>query len=170
MASFSKTFDFNLRRDHQKNFLWASRLWVGRRKEPILGYVPKSDEKKNSGGKGLNIIMLWIFVCISISFMRMLIYPYKVTKYHYETTVSRNITLSCMTTLQLVLHNTSCGWILSYLEIWQRWWRLMTAQTASSFWEDWSDLIDRQLKVCLLTPDLRSFSYNPFANLPSIYY
>ena len=55
MASFSKTFDFNLRRDHQKNFLWASRLWVGRRKEPILGYVPKKDEKKNSGGKGLGL-------------------------------------------------------------------------------------------------------------------
>ena len=53
MASFSKTFDFNFRRDHQKNFLWASRLWVGRRKELILGYVPKNDEKKNSGGKGL---------------------------------------------------------------------------------------------------------------------
>ena len=53
MASFSKTFDFNFRRDHQKNFLWASRLWVGRRKEPIVGYVPKNDEKKNSGGKGL---------------------------------------------------------------------------------------------------------------------
>ena len=53
MASFSKTFDFNLRREHQKNFLWASRLWVGRRKEPILGYVSKNDEKKNSGGKGL---------------------------------------------------------------------------------------------------------------------
>ena len=30
----------------------VSRLWVGRRKEPILGYVPKNDEKKNSGGKG----------------------------------------------------------------------------------------------------------------------
>ena len=53
MASLSKTFDFNLRRDHQKNFLWASRLWVSRRKEPILGYFPKNDEKKNSGGKGL---------------------------------------------------------------------------------------------------------------------
>ena len=37
----------------KKNFLWASRLWVGRRKEPILGYVPKNDEKKNSGGTGL---------------------------------------------------------------------------------------------------------------------
>ena len=56
MASFSKTFDFNLRRDHQKNFLWASRLWVGRRKEPILGYVPKNEEKKNSGGEGLTLV------------------------------------------------------------------------------------------------------------------
>ena len=43
-----------LRRDHQKNFLWAPRLWVGGRKEPILGYVPITDEKKNSGSKGLN--------------------------------------------------------------------------------------------------------------------
>ena len=32
----------------RKNFLWGSRLWVGRRKEPILGYVQKNDEKKNS--------------------------------------------------------------------------------------------------------------------------
>ena len=37
----------------KKNFLWASRLWVGRRKEPILGYVPKNYEKKNSVHKGL---------------------------------------------------------------------------------------------------------------------
>ena len=36
-----------------KNFLWASRLWVGRRKEPILDYVPKNYEKKNSVHKGL---------------------------------------------------------------------------------------------------------------------
>ena len=36
-----------------KNFLWASRLQVGRRKEPILGYVPKNDEKKNLVHKGL---------------------------------------------------------------------------------------------------------------------
>ena len=55
MVTFTKNFDFNLRRDRQKNFLWASRLWVGRRKEPILGYVPKKDEKKNSGGKGLMV-------------------------------------------------------------------------------------------------------------------
>ena len=30
------------------------RLWVCRRKEPILGYVPKNDEKKNLVYKGLN--------------------------------------------------------------------------------------------------------------------
>ena len=48
-----QNFNSILRRDHQKNFLWASRLWVGRRKEPILGYVPKNDEKKNSVHKGL---------------------------------------------------------------------------------------------------------------------
>ena len=50
---YCQNFNFEIRRDHQKNFLWASRLWVGRRKEPILGYVPKNDEKKNSGCKGL---------------------------------------------------------------------------------------------------------------------
>ena len=31
---------------------WASRLWIGRRKELILGYVSKN-YKKNSGTKGL---------------------------------------------------------------------------------------------------------------------
>ena len=46
-----------LRRDHQKNFLWASRLWVGRQKEPILGYVPKNDEKNNSVHKGLKALI-----------------------------------------------------------------------------------------------------------------
>ena len=45
-------FYFNSRRDHQKNFLWASRLWVGRRKETILSYFPENDEKKNSEWKG----------------------------------------------------------------------------------------------------------------------
>ena len=50
---FHQNFNSILRRDHQKNFLWALRLWVGRRKEPILGYVPKNDEKKNSVHKGL---------------------------------------------------------------------------------------------------------------------
>ena len=44
---------FKKNRDHKKNFLWASQLWVGRRKEPILGYVPKNNENENSGSNGL---------------------------------------------------------------------------------------------------------------------
>ena len=54
MASFSKTFYLNLRRDHQKNSYERreSRLWVGRQKEPILGYVPKNDKKKIQEVKG----------------------------------------------------------------------------------------------------------------------
>ena len=31
---------------------------IGRRKEPILFYIPKYDEKKNSGSKGLSILGL----------------------------------------------------------------------------------------------------------------
>ena len=52
-----QNFDLNLKRDHQKNFLRASRLWVGRRKEPILGYVPKNCERKNSGSNGLTALL-----------------------------------------------------------------------------------------------------------------
>ena len=36
----------------EKKFLWALRLWVGRRKEPILSYVPKNDEKRIHAFKG----------------------------------------------------------------------------------------------------------------------
>ena len=55
--------DFNLRRDLQKKILWASRLWVGRRKELILGYVQKkNDEKNNSGWKGLKKMRIYKFV------------------------------------------------------------------------------------------------------------
>ena len=43
-----------LLQNSSNNFPWASRLWVGRRKEPILVYVPKNDEKKNLVHKGLN--------------------------------------------------------------------------------------------------------------------
>ena len=32
------------------------------RKEPILGYVPKNDEKNNSGGKGLKKVRIYKFV------------------------------------------------------------------------------------------------------------
>ena len=34
---------FFKKRDKEKNFLWAPRLWVGRRWEPILGYISKFD-------------------------------------------------------------------------------------------------------------------------------
>ena len=47
MCPFSPKFQFYFKKGSSKNFLWASRLWVGRRKEPILGYVPKNDEKNN---------------------------------------------------------------------------------------------------------------------------
>ena len=46
---FHRNINSILRRDHQKNFLWASRLWVGRQKAHILGYVPKNDKKKEFG-------------------------------------------------------------------------------------------------------------------------
>ena len=45
-VTYCQNFDSKIRRAHQKNFLWASRLWVGRRKEPILDYVQKNDKKK----------------------------------------------------------------------------------------------------------------------------
>ena len=48
---------FTIRRDHRKKFLWAPRLWVGRRKEAILGYITKIDGKQNSDGKWL--INIW---------------------------------------------------------------------------------------------------------------
>ena len=38
----------------RKNFLWAPRLWVGRRWEPILGYISKNDGIKVSGINGFN--------------------------------------------------------------------------------------------------------------------
>ena len=50
---------FNFRRDHQKNFLRGSRLWVGRRKEPIIGYVTKNEENKNWGSRGLKPIIIY---------------------------------------------------------------------------------------------------------------
>ena len=45
----SQNLQFNLRRDPRINILWASRLWVCRRQEPILGYITKTYEEKNSG-------------------------------------------------------------------------------------------------------------------------
>ena len=60
-VTFCQIFDFIIRRDHKKKFLWASRLWVGRPKEPILGYVPKNDEKKIQAvkcNKNMNLILV----------------------------------------------------------------------------------------------------------------
>ena len=54
MCPLSPKFQFYFKKGSSKNFLWASRLWVGRRKEPILGYVLKNDKKKkNLVHKGL---------------------------------------------------------------------------------------------------------------------
>ena len=39
-------FWFHFKKGSSKKFLLASRRFVGRRKEPILGYVPKNYEKK----------------------------------------------------------------------------------------------------------------------------
>ena len=46
MCPLSPKFQFYFKKVSQKKILWTLRLWVGRRKEPILGYVPKNDEKK----------------------------------------------------------------------------------------------------------------------------
>ena len=56
-STFGKKFNFNLGSYPPKNFLWASRLWVGRRNKPIISYVTKKDEKKNPGTNGLRTII-----------------------------------------------------------------------------------------------------------------
>ena len=87
-AKYCQNLDFKIRRDHQKYFLWGLRLWVGRRKEPILGYVLKNDEKKNSGSKGViqNLVHIYIKTAVK-EFM----YIYKkgmhiCIKYHFGIT------------------------------------------------------------------------------------
>ena len=55
MCPLSPKFQFYFKKGLSKKILWASRLWVGRRKEPILGYVPKDDEKMNLVHKGLTL-------------------------------------------------------------------------------------------------------------------
>ena len=58
MVPFHRNFNRILRRDHKKIHM-SDRLWVGRRKEPILGYVLKNYEKKNLVLKGLMNQSLW---------------------------------------------------------------------------------------------------------------
>ena len=52
MPRSAKILNLNKERIIEKNFLWAPRLWVGRRKEPILGYVTKNNEKRINAFKG----------------------------------------------------------------------------------------------------------------------
>ena len=47
-GTFTQNFDFNLRRDYQKEILWASRLWVDRRKEPISYAMSRKTTKRRS--------------------------------------------------------------------------------------------------------------------------
>ena len=60
MASLSKNFDFNLRRDHQKNS-YERRAYesVGRRKDPISGYVSKNDEKQEFGRNKVKSVLIF---------------------------------------------------------------------------------------------------------------
>ena len=44
------------KKDHRKNSLWASRLWVSTQYEPLLGYISKINGKQNSDTNGL---MMW---------------------------------------------------------------------------------------------------------------
>ena len=44
-SSIAKISILKRKGSSKKKILWESRLWVGRRKEPILDYVPKNDEK-----------------------------------------------------------------------------------------------------------------------------
>ena len=66
-VTFYRNFNSILRRDRQKNFLWPPRLWAGRRKEPILGYVPKNVEKKNLVHKGVKYRQNTVSAIIKLS-------------------------------------------------------------------------------------------------------
>ena len=56
-----QNFNFSLRRDHQKNFLWASCLWVGRRQEPIIDYsYHKKLWKTEHQQLDKSLIYIWI--------------------------------------------------------------------------------------------------------------
>ena len=56
-------FWFQFKKGSPKKILWASRLWVGRRKETILCYVPKNYVKKNSCSKGLKLKLVACLLC-----------------------------------------------------------------------------------------------------------
>ena len=60
MAPFSKTFDFNFRRDHKKKSY--ERRYYESVDEKGLSYAPKNEEKKKSGGKGLKKMKIYKLV------------------------------------------------------------------------------------------------------------
>ena len=59
-GTFGQNFDFHISRDHQKNVIWASRLWVGRREEAIwIRLCPETRRKKNLGSNRIKVITFW---------------------------------------------------------------------------------------------------------------
>ena len=63
-------------------FFWASRLWVGWQKEPISGYVPENDKKKEFRMKRVNVNLFsyMLFMLDAIIFKRSLCFYL-----HYKT-------------------------------------------------------------------------------------
>ena len=53
MVPLNKNFDFNLRKDHYRNSYERRDYESVDEKRPILGYVPKNDEKIVQDEKGL---------------------------------------------------------------------------------------------------------------------
>ena len=53
LVQFDQNFDFKKKGIIEKNSYERPRLWVGRRQEPILGYIWKFDGKIHSVHKGL---------------------------------------------------------------------------------------------------------------------
>ena len=45
-------FYYNFKKGSPKNFQWVLRLWVGRRKVPLIGYVPKKGERRLQAVEG----------------------------------------------------------------------------------------------------------------------
>ena len=55
-----------IKMDHRKNFLWASRLWVGRRQDQLLCYISIINGKQYSGTNGLRLLYSNLFSIASL--------------------------------------------------------------------------------------------------------
>ena len=51
-VNYCQNFVFKIRRVHQNNFLWASRLWIGRRKKTYLRLCAEKRQKRIQAVKG----------------------------------------------------------------------------------------------------------------------